>query len=173
MPTGNIWAIGNIRDVALIKGEIDLLVTQLDLNGNTLTIETIGSTVEDQPGATVYLASSNSLLVLGMSKSLIYKSQGDFDFWAFLLDYKGRNQCFNLFINDVSTKLVYDSSSISFKTISSTSFVDLSTTAFTALMTTNADSKFGTIFTTATLPNFEKTFCTNLYPIVGEEAISD
>jgi hypothetical protein len=74
MPSGNIWAIGTIRDVALVKGDVDLLVTQLDKDGNTVTVETVGSTVEDSPGASMWLTSSNKLFVLGMSKSLTYQS---------------------------------------------------------------------------------------------------
>ena len=74
MPDGTIWALGQIQANGFTNGNWDMLVMQVDLNGNTQVVENIGSTIIDMPAGMVYSQANDKMNLFGNTNSISFKN---------------------------------------------------------------------------------------------------
>ena len=161
MPDGSLYLLGSIQANGFSNGNLDLFVMQLTLAGETKFVEYIGAGNIETPGDIVYNFLVEKAYVFGYTESSAFKSQGGSDWFVFMLDKYGRNQCTNLGINNVTTSLAFKSASLTFRKITPT-------------LNTVGSPSSSTITTLGTLQSIiptSNTFCPNFAPVLPEEAI--
>ena len=96
-------AIGSIKATGYSNGNDDIFIMSLNANGSSNFIEFMGASISEVPGAVVWNNSGKAYTVMINTNSIAFKNQGGSDWMLFLLDKKGRNQCSQLGLTDMST----------------------------------------------------------------------